>query len=237
MQISKRLQTIADMVTRGNRVADIGCDHAYISCYLIKNNISPKVIAMDINQGPIDRAKENIIKFGYEDKIDVRKSDGLKKLEINEVDSVVIAGMGGALIIKILSERRDIVSSVRELILQPQSEIYKVRQTIEEYGFLITQENMLKEDGKYYVCIKAVPRSEVINFEQYKMNRDIDFYFGKLLLEQKHPILYEFLEKEKELNNKIYSKLEIEDTEQSRIRKKEISEILNLIQQGINCYI
>ena len=161
-----------------------------------KNNISPKVIAMDINQGPLDRAKENIIKFGYADKIDVRKSDGLKKLEKNEVDSIVIAGMGGALIVKILSERRDIVASVRELILQPQSEVHKVRLTIEEYGFLITQENMLKEDGKYYVCIKAVPRSEVNNCEDYKMDRNIDVYFGKLYW-RKTSYIYEFLEKEK----------------------------------------
>ena len=64
MQLSRRLQTVADMVIPGNRVADIGCDHAYIAIYLIKNKISPFVVAMDINQGPLDRARENIEKIG-----------------------------------------------------------------------------------------------------------------------------------------------------------------------------
>lgn len=237
MQISKRLQTVAGMVTRGNKVADIGCDHAYISCYLIDNNISNRVIAMDINQGPIERAKENIIRFGYSEKIEIRKSDGLKKLKKDEVDSVVIAGMGGALIIKILSDRMDIVNNVRELILQPQSEIHKVRKKLEEFGFLIVQENMVKEDGKYYVSIKARPSKEVLNHEKYHLDRTIHFYYGKLLLNEKHPILYEFLEQERLLNEMIYKKLKLEDTEQSRLRMEDIVEKLNLIQQGITNYL
>ena len=78
MQLSKRLQAVADMINQGHRVADIGCDHAYTAIYLIRNKISPYVVAMDINQGPLDIAKKNIGKYNLADSISTRKSDGLQ---------------------------------------------------------------------------------------------------------------------------------------------------------------
>jgi tRNA (adenine22-N1)-methyltransferase len=236
MQLSKRLHAVASLVTQGNRVADVGCDHAYTSIYLAEKKISPYIIAMDINQGPIDRAKENVIKYGYEDMIDVRKSNGLEKLEMKEADTIVIAGMGGGLTIQILSERMEVVRSVNELILQPQSEIHRVRYMLAENNFVITEENMLKEDGKYYVVMKAEPVNLVKEVSVYTPSKNEHYYFGKLLLENQNQVLYEFLLWDKELCENIIHTLATEQTENSLLRQKELIEKIELINSGLGYY-
>lgn len=237
MQLSKRLQAVADLVTPGNRVADVGCDHAYTSIYLVENQISPYVIAMDINQGPIERAKENIKKYGYENKIKTRKSDGLEKLHVGEVDTVLIAGMGGGLTVQILTQHRDQLTGIKELVLSPQSEIYLVRELMQEIGFTITNENMIKEEGKYYVMMKAQANTTVIDVQPYVLLSKEHAYFGRLLLESKHPILKEFLEKEHNRCSKILESLQIETTENAYVRKKEISESIELINAALRYYV
>jgi tRNA (adenine22-N1)-methyltransferase len=236
MQLSKRLHAVASLVTPGNRVADVGCDHAYTSIYLAENNISPHIIAMDVNQGPIDRAKENIIKYGYEALIDTRKSNGLEKLEQGEAQTILIAGMGGGLTIQILTERMEIVQSVKELILQPQSDIHRVRSMLSEYDFVITKEDMLKEDGKYYVMMKAEPRHLVQEYEAYVLTRNEHYYFGRLLLEQQNPVLSELLLWDKSLCENIIRTLGTEQTENSLLRQKELTEKIELINGGLGYY-
>jgi tRNA (adenine22-N1)-methyltransferase len=235
MQLSKRLQAVADLITPGSIAADVGCDHAFTSIYLAEQKISPKIIAMDVNQGPIDRAKENIHKYGFQDQIEVRKSDGLEKLNQGEADSIIIAGMGGALINQILSERMEVVESVRELILQPQSEIHKVRQMLCDIHFIITGENMIKEDGKYYVMMKAEPEYSVKDRKAYLPAQKEHFYYGRLLLEQKHPVLKEFLLWDLKICNDIMNQLDEGQKEASLLRREEIRERMDLIKRGL-CY-
>lgn len=237
MQLSKRLQAVADLVTPGHRVADVGCDHAYTSIYLVENKISPYVIAMDINQGPIDRAKENIKKYGYEKEIATRKSDGLEKLKVGEVDTVLIAGMGGGLTVQILTQHRERMAGLKELVLSPQSEIYLVRELMQEIGFTITNENMIKEEGKYYVMMKAEASTSVIDNQPYQLLNKEHAHFGRLLLESKHPILREFLEKELERCSKILESLQKETSESINIRKNEIRESVKLIKAALGYYV
>lgn len=236
MQLSKRLQAVADMVTSGNRVADIGCDHAYIAIYLLMNRISPSVVAMDINQGPLDRAKENIVKYGVEDKISIRKSDGLMKLNTGEVDTILIAGMGGRLMIQILASRMNVVSAAKELVLQPQSEIYFVRKTLKEWGFHIINENMLKDDGKYYVVMKVRINSLGEDDKEYRLSKPEHIYFGKLLLEERNPVLLEHLQSERQMYKKIYDELLVLPTKQSIQRQTEILGLIRLIDQAMGYY-
>ncbi|NLJ97292.1 MAG: SAM-dependent methyltransferase [Clostridiales bacterium] len=236
MQLSKRLKAVADMVTIGNRVADIGCDHAYIAINLIMNKISPFVVAMDVNQGPLDRAKENIERYRVADKISIRKSDGLQMLKTGEVDTILMAGMGGRLMTEILASRMDIVATAKELVLQPQSEIYEVRRTLEQWGFIIVDENMLKEDGKYYLVMKVRIDSSSINNNKYQLLKPEHIYYGRLLLEDKNPVLLEYLQSEKRLYKKIYNELIDKPTKQSRERQTEILELIQVIDQAMGYY-
>jgi len=236
MQLSKRLKTVASMVTYGSRVADIGCDHAYTAIYLVKNEISPYVIAMDVNKGPLEKARENIEKYGVSEKVIIRQSDGLEKLKAGEADTILIAGMGGRLMIRILTGNMEALNTAKELILQPQSEIHLVRKTLQDMGFLIINESMLKEDGKFYVAFKAKRNLSDMNTEDYRLVEPAHFYFGRLLLEEKNPVLFEYLQSEKRLYQNIYNELIIQTTKQSLDRKEEVNRLLLLIDQAISYY-
>lgn len=230
MQLSRRLKAVADTVTIGNRVADVGCDHAYISIYLIKNNIAPHVIAMDVNKGPLERANENINNHGYGKRIYTRLSDGLEKLEPGEADTILIAGMGGALMIKILEEGMEAVRKSTELILQPQSEIYLVRKHLHQIGFFINKEQMIKEDGKYYIIIKAEPSLKAESYDQ-----EVFYQYGKLLLEQREPLMKEYLGRESRIRNEVIKELQLNTTEKATVRLEEVNQEIAYIDQAL-CY-
>lgn len=232
MQLSRRLQAVADTVTKGNRVADVGCDHAYISIYLIRNDIAPKVIAMDVNKGPLKRASENIKTYGYDRAIDTRLSDGLHSLIPGEADTILIAGMGGALAIKILEEGFKAVEKAKELILQPQSEIYLVRKFLHQSNFAIVREQMVKEDGKYYFIIKAQPEESVKAYD-----REVHYQYGKLLLEQKEPLLEEFLEREQRIRNEVIKDLTANSTPKAMIRMEEVNLEMDYIKEALSYFV
>lgn len=200
MELSKRLYAVAGLVTEGASVADIGTDHGYVPIYLIKNNIASKVIAMDINKGPLERARMHIIGHGLKGQIETRLSDGLKNLEPGEVDAFIAAGMGGGLVIKILEDSKAVVDSLKFAILQPQSEIAKVRKYLNRNGLVIIDEDMVEEDGKFYPMMKVV-HGEPQAYEEY------EYIFGKLLLEKKHPVLHKFLLREQYIQDSIVEQL------------------------------
>ena len=104
MELSTRLKAVADFVTAGYKLADIGTDHAYIPIALMEQNLIPGAIAMDINEGPLQRAGEHIAENRMEKKIEIRLSNGFSALKKGEAESAVIAGMGGGLMIRILTE-------------------------------------------------------------------------------------------------------------------------------------
>lgn len=228
MQLSRRLKAVADSVTKGNRVADVGCDHAYISIYLVENDIAPYVIAMDVNKGPLSRAKENIKRRKYEDKIETRLSDGLEKMVPEEADTVLLAGMGGVLMIKILDEGKDVVSSAKELVLQPQSEIPLVRKYMHSIGYKIKEEQILMDEGKYYVVIKAIKED---NIEVYE--KEVFYQYGKLLLEEGSALLLEFLQNEKRVKTEVMKTLKENPSEKSLKRLEEILTEVMYIDEAI----
>ena len=196
-KLSKRMQAVADLVTPGQRVADVGCDHAYVSIYLVEQQIASGCLAMDVNKGPLERAKANIREHGLEGKIETRLGSGLEPAHPGEVDAVLMAGMGGILMRDLLETSKEVSHSLKEWVLQPQSDIDLVRSYIRESGFHIVAENMVEEDGKYYPMFRAVPGQEEMDQEMEQWQQVFDLY-GKLLLTEKHPILKEFLEQGKE---------------------------------------
>lgn len=156
VMLSGRLQAVSAMVTVGNRVCDVGCDHGFVPIYLIEQGISPGVLAMDVRSGPLNAAKEHIAEHGLGSVIETRLSDGLHNYNIGEADTLICAGMGGRLMRRILSDDREKTESFKELILQPQSEIEKFRGWLRRQGYCITDENMIEEDGKFYPMMRVV---------------------------------------------------------------------------------
>lgn len=227
VQLSERLLAAAGMVTKGNIVADVGCDHAYTSIYLCQAGIAPKVIAMDVNKGPLVGAKAHVEEAGLSEQIDIRLSDGLKKLLPGEADTVLLCGMGGLLMIKILSDYPEATASLKELILQPQSEVGEVRMFLHKQGYEITEEHMLKEDGKFYVMMRAV-KSEV----PQAYETECDYVYGKLLLEEKNPVLLEYLDREHRLRADVLTALSGQDTENARARKESLAMEFSLIEEA-----
>ncbi len=171
MELSKRLFMTASMVERGSIVADVGCDHGYTAIYLVQNGICPRVLAMDVNEGPLARAREHIREAGLSAYIETRLSDGLSAMQWveeetgpddradhgrrPEADTLLMAGIGGRLAARILEDAAQKLFRMRTVIVQPQSELWLVRRTFKRLGYRIAAEDMVKEDGKFYTAIFA----------------------------------------------------------------------------------
>ena len=155
IRLSKRLTALANMVTDGNRLADIGTDHGYIPIYLCQTGKIPSALAVDIGKGR-QQAQTHIAEHGLSEQIKTRLSDGMAALQSGEADTILIAGMGGGLVMKILSEGAEKLTGREELILQPQSEITLVREFLRMRNFQILDEDMILEDGKYYPMMKVI---------------------------------------------------------------------------------
>lgn len=157
LKLSKRLEMVASFVPRGSSVADIGTDHGYVPIELVRRGTASGAIAMDVRHGPLMRAKAHVKEAGLEAFIEVRLSDGLKRLEPGEADCVIIAGMGGDLMIHIMEEGHRLWKDMKYWVLSPQSHQEKVRRFLLEHSFTIRRDRMLKEDGKFYTVL-AVTR-------------------------------------------------------------------------------
>lgn len=214
MDISNRLKIIADMVSY-ETMADIGTDHGYVPIYLHKMKRLKKAIACDINAGPLERARENMIANKGEQTIETRLGNGLEPLAVGEVESVVIAGMGGMLTISLLQARREVVQSLKELILSPQLDWEEVRRYLHEIEFSILEEQMLVEAGKYYVVIHAIPQKE-------RYEHPMEYRLGKKLLERKDTVLKEYVVAEIKKMEMVQKKLMVQDSIHAQQRRKEL---------------
>lgn len=201
--LSARMQAVADMVTKGNRVCDVGCDHGYISIHLVQSKVSPSVLAMDVNKGPLLRAREHVADAGLEEYITLRLSDGLSAYERGEADTLICAGMGGRLMQRILAQYSSKTRDFKELILQPQSEISFFRGFLRNEGYSIVWEDMILEEDKFYPVIKAVSSKE----GSFPYEQEICDRFGPILLQRRHPVLNEFLKREWQNSLKIRERL------------------------------
>lgn len=230
MQLSKRLLMVTNFVRKGSVVADVGCDHAYISIYLIQSNIAKKTYALDINRGPLEKAKANIVSNNLSNCIETRLSNGLQKLPPDRVDTIVIAGMGGPLAINILTDGKESVDCATELVLQVQSELDKVRRYLHTINFMIEEESMCKEDGKFYTAIHAVKGM------QEKPYNSIELKYGRYLLETKNVTLKEYLEKEYKTALSIKEKLESEDSDKAKMRLESLKEEISDLEGALSYY-
>ena len=222
MKLSNRLHTIADFVKKGAVVADIGTDHAHIPIYLIKNNIISKAYACDINKGPLEKAKENINYYGVKN-IELRLSNGLEKLKTDEADTFIIAGMGGELIIDILDRGQGFFDKKNTFILSHHTKIEEVRNYLLRKGLKILKEDMCIDEGKFYTVMEALYTGNSVSYTQSEL------LFGKYLIDNKNPVLFEYLKKERQKYLSIIAGDGINDT-----RRKELKYRLDIIEETIN---
>lgn len=216
MKLSERLIAIANFVPNNSIVADIGTDHGYIPAYLIENKISKKVIGTDISKGSLDKIIEYIKELRFEDKIDTRLGDGLEVIKPYEVDTVIIAGMGGLLIRDILENHRKVSDSIIDFILQPMVAQKEVREYLIENNFEIIGEELVKEENKYYEIIHARKGKSLIEKEVY-------YEISPILIQNKHPLLKEFVDNKIATANKILKEIEGLQTEKSKERHLELT--------------
>ncbi|MCR5403528.1 MAG: class I SAM-dependent methyltransferase [Butyrivibrio sp.] len=174
LKMSKRLITVADMLgeVKGERssksacstedplcsyrcVADVGCDHGYVSIYLVQKKMAASCLAMDVRKGPLGMAEKNIEEYRLSDKIKVRLSDGLSGLAPGEADALVIAGMGGKLMISILDKMDLSLLGIKTMVLQPQSDLEEFRRYILDAGFAVEDERIICDEGKYYFPMRV----------------------------------------------------------------------------------
>ena len=189
MHLDTRLQTIAEFVPKGSRVADIGTDHGYLAIELIKKGIATFVIASDKNIGPLEAARKNVETMTLESKIDLRLGDGLKTLKPNEVDVICIAGMGGALICDILNASPEIIATTKKLILQPMNAVDKLRHWAAENSFYIEDEHLSEVDDIIYeiICLSR-------NFDSVKVTRKSNSTLYHKFIENKIKKLQKIIE-------------------------------------------
>ncbi|MCR5467714.1 MAG: class I SAM-dependent methyltransferase [Lachnospiraceae bacterium] len=244
IKVSSRLAAVANMVSQGARLADIGTDHGFVPILLIQRKKIEHAIAMDIGKGPLSRAKEHVEELGLEADIELRLSDGMKALLPNEADSIVIAGMGGNLVLKILTDSDPVELGIEEMTLSPQSDVEKVREYLFLRGFIVDNENMVFEDGKFYpiihvrVCGGESNASTVKESDgdmeemiaRYGEEKYLDFLYGEVLLKDKNPTLLKYLENEQRilegLKNSLKKSLEKAENGGSEKLEKRLGQVL-----------
>ena len=221
-----RLECIKSVVSKCNVAADIGTDHGYMAEILLRENICTKVIATDLNEGPLNRASEHLSAVNLDKRCDFRLGSGLTVLREDEAEAIIIAGMGGELIADILDDSKNIALKASQLILQPMTTADRLRRYLYNNGFSIIDERIVKELHHYYFIIKAVPGKDRVEDEIY-------YEVSKILLEKKDPLMIEYLDRLVGINEKIIRSIEKNNNdgynkkiEQLEDKNKKIKELM-----------
>ncbi|MBR6258336.1 MAG: SAM-dependent methyltransferase [Lachnospiraceae bacterium] len=234
IRLSARMEAVAALCEKGSCGADVGCDHAYVSIYLLQHDVFERMLAMDLREGPLKAARENIEREGLKEKIECRLSDGLSAMEAGEADSVICAGMGGELMVRILTDGIEKMKAAKQLILQPQSEVAGVRRFLKRNAYAITAEDMVFEDGKYYPMFRAVPAGED------KTEDDMLYLeYGRQTLEGRHPVLKRFLEHRITTETSVREQLEAaakDGSEKALKRLEEKDAELKMLTEALSYY-
>lgn len=225
--ISKRLQYIVDFVTYFETIADIGCDHGYVCIELIKNNKVKKAIASDISYPSLKKTIDFVKVNNIDDRVKTRVGDGLDVLNKDEVDAVIVAGMGGVLISDILKKNYNLKFKEKNplLILQPVQQAKDLRYYLYENKFEIVDEDIVFDMGKYYNIIVAKKINEISNtYLTIEKCKDVYMEYGILNIIKKNILVREILEERIKNSKKLF-----DDLKQKKVK---ISD-LNILSQKI----
>lgn len=188
MKINDRLKHIGDLVEANSFCLDVGCDHAFLDIYLVKQNKNIKAIASDIAEGPVKQARENIKREGLEKKIEVRLGNGLDTYS-DEVNTVIISGMGGRNMIGIFKNNMKVLKKIDTIIVSPNNYQIDVKKFLTKNGFYIDDEELVKEKKFIY---------QIIKFKRGRKHYTRkEFFFGPVLLKKKGNLFEEYYKREK----------------------------------------
>lgn len=199
INISNRLLGIAKMVDLNSTIVDVGCDHALLDIYLLKNKFVKKAVATDITEGAVKGALRNVKLYNVS-LVDVRLGDGLSTITPKDnIDTVIISGLGNGKIVKMLKDSIDKLLKVDTIIIQSNTGYYCVRKELNKMGYYVKDERLVKERNIIYVIIKFKK-----GFVKYSKK---ELYFGPVLLKNKEPLFLELINKELNKNNEIIIQL------------------------------
>jgi len=216
VKLTKRLEVIASYFSSCESMADIGTDHAYLPIYLAKQKEYAKLIATELNSGPLERARKEVQDVGVDSVIELRQGNGLACLKIGEVEAVAIAGMGGETIRDILQDALPLVKSLKLLVLQPMSRGTILREWLAEQGFLFLDEELVAEDNHLYEII-------VVRLEEGGRDySSLELEIGPILLEKRHPLLISQVERLLKRYEQVFLNLKGEKNEKYLSRIEEI---------------
>lgn len=200
MKINNRLKLVGDYVDKGSIPLDIGCDHAKLSIYLLKERNFPFVYASDNKIGPLNQARENVNYYNLADKIELIKADGLNSLN-DKIDTITVTGIGGLTINKMFLENKNKLTNIKTIILSPNNFIKEVRETINKLGYYLKDEELVEESNKLY---------HILVFSKgNKTYSDKELYLGPILMTKNNEIIKKYYRNELSninnllLNNKI----------------------------------
>lgn len=221
MKINARLKKIGDLVEANSFCLDVGCDHALLDIYLIYRDKNIKTIASDIAAGPLDQAKKNIKREHLEDVIETRLGPGLSTYT-QEVNTIIISGMGGRNIIGICKDNLNILKKINTLIISPNNYQEDVKKYLCKHGFYISNEEFVK-DKKFIYQIIILKRGK-------KKYTKKEYFFGPIFLEKKGPLFREYYDRELKTREILISMLPNNYRLKKYKLKKEIKMIKNEIE-------
>lgn len=229
VNLSERLQVVADYVEKDARLADIGSDHAYLPCYLAQNKRIDFAVAGEVVKGPYLNAVSEVESLGLEDTVDVRLGDGLQVLkEEDYISTITIAGVGGPLIRRILKEGKELNKrkGTETLILQPNVNERTVRSYLMNESYVIVSETIIEENDKIYEVIKAEPSETKPDYSEKEL------LFGPFLSKEKTTVFLKKWSGEAAKTHYILEQMKkAEHTDQEKIDQLEAQ--LNLIKEMI----
>lgn len=221
IKLNKRLQTVANLVDENRNVIDIGCDHAFLSIYLVQNKTPKYIIASDVKEGPLAHAKENCEKYHVLDEINLKLGSGIEPIE-DKIDTIIISGMGGYNMIGILKYKRDLYKNVDTIILSPNNDSDKVRKEICKLDFYIDEEVLVKENNIIYVVIRFKRGKKRYLSSQY--------IYGPVLMQRKDSLFLEYIKKEQQTKEGLLAVLPKKYLSRRFQLKKELKLINKLLQ-------
>ena len=207
--------------------ADIGTDHGFVPIALLLEGRAEKCIAADINEGPLQRAREHIEAAGLSDRCEFRLGPGLSVLRENEAELVIIAGMGGMLIREILLSGKDKLSGVKQLVLSPHTDLPAVRSLLSELEFKIEDENVVLDEGKYYTVLSAFPGTSAPLTEE-------ELFYGPVLIKKRPQVFLDLLryriQKEEEILRKIRLSEREDSVKAAAVHEKELRRLWCILE-------